>query len=205
MLNLVLIPALLLSAEPKWEKAADTDGVVVMRRDKDGTPIKEVRATGVFEASPDRVWEIIRDLDNYQRFMPYTAEVKVLERTAGDKEVLCYQRLNAPVVSERDYIILLKDQTSEKDGKTLYKVSWNAAAKEKDALMPEKKDVVRVRINDGYWQLEGNSDNTRTLATYYVYTSPGGSVPTFVINIANTEAVPKVFASIRKELKKRAK
>jgi hypothetical protein len=207
MLTLFVLPALVMTAEPKWEKAADTGGVTVLRRDKEGTPVKEVKATSVFNSSPKAVWAVINDLANYAEFMPYTAEAKVLERSADGKEVVSYQRLQAPIVSERDYIIKLRDEsTTTDDGKTgYYKVSWSALPTEKDTMMPEKKDVVRVRINDGYWQLEGNADSSKTFATYYVYTAPGGSVPTFVINVANTEAVPKVFESIRKRLAAKAK
>lgn len=204
MLTLLVLPALVMTAEPKWEKAAETGGVTVLRRDKEGSSVKEVKATAVFDAAPKAVWAVINDLDNYKDFMPYTAEAKVLERSADGKEVVSYQHLTAPIVSERDYLIKLRNEsTTTDDGKTgYYKVVWNALPPEKDSMMPEKKDVVRVRVNDGYWQLEGNADASKTFATYYVYTAPGGSIPTFVINIANTEAVPKVFESIRKRLKK---
>ena len=77
-------------------------------------------------------------------------------------------------------------------------MSWTAAPKEQDSLVPEKKDVVRVRVNDGYWLLEPREDGKKTFATYYVYTVPGGSIPTFIINQANGMAVPKVFESIKK-------
>ena len=204
MLTLLVLPALVMTAEPKWEKAAETGGVTVLRRDKEGSSVKEVKATAVFDAAPKAVWAVINDLDNYKDFMPYTAEAKVLERSADGKEVVSYQHLTAPIVSERDYLIKLRNESTTTDeGKTgYYKVVWNALPPEKDSMMPEKKDVVRVRVNDGYWQLEGNADASKTFATYYVYTAPGGSIPTFVINIANTEAVPKVFESIRKRLKK---
>lgn len=204
MLTLLVLPALVMTAEPKWEKAAETGGVTVLRRDKEGSSVKEVKATAVFDAAPKAVWAVINDLDNYKDFMPYTAEAKVLERSPDGKEVVSYQHLTAPIVSERDYLIKLRNEsTTTDDGKTgYYKVVWNALPPEKDSMMPEKKDVVRVRVNDGYWQLEGNADASKTFATYYVYTAPGGSIPTFVINIANTEAVPKVFESIRKRLKK---
>lgn len=204
MLTLLVLPALVMTAEPKWEKAAETGGVTVLRRDKEGSSVKEVKATAVFDAAPKAVWAVINDLDNYKEFMPYTAEAKVLERSPDGKEVVSYQHLTAPIVSERDYLIKLRNEsTTTDDGKTgYYKVVWNALPPEKDSMMPEKKDVVRVRVNDGYWQLEGNADSSKTFATYYVYTAPGGSIPTFVINIANTEAVPKVFESIRKRLKK---
>jgi hypothetical protein len=200
MIALALVPMILLGADaPRWELAADPEGVKVYRRDKEGSEVKEMKAIGLIDATPKEVWDVVRDLENYPRQMPYTAEAKVLSRTEGDKLILFYSRLNTPLVSERDYIIALKDESEWKeDGKGFYKVSWTCAAPDQDSLMPEKKDVVRIRVNDGYWLLEPREDGKKTFATYYVYTAPGGSIPTFIINKANGMAVPKVFEAIRK-------
>lgn len=198
MISLALIPLLLLSDAPRWELAAEPDGVKVYRRNRDGTEVKEMKANGLIDATPKEVWDVVRDLENYPKQMPYTAEAKVLTRSEGDKEILFYSRLNTPMVDERDYLIVLKDESDWKDGKGFMKVSWVAAGKDKDALVPEKKNVVRVRVNDGFWLLEPRENGAKTFATYYVYTDPGGSIPTFIYNMANGTAVPEVFSSIKK-------
>lgn len=198
MISLTLVPLLLLGAEPRWELAADPDGVKVYRRDKPGSEVKEMKAMGLIDATPDEVWKVVRDYENYPKQMPYTVEAKVLSRSEGDKEVLFYSLLNTPLVSARDYMILLKDESDWKEGKGFLKVSWSAVGPDKDTLAPLKPEVVRVRINDGYWLLEPREDGKKTFATYYVYTSPGGSIPTFIANKGNDIAVPKVFESIRK-------
>jgi START domain len=205
MIGLALIPFMILTADaPRWELVADPEGVKVYRRDHEGSDVKEMKAMGLMDASPKEVWDVVRDLENYPTQMPYTAEAKVLSRTDGDKDILFYSRLNTPLVSERDYIIALKDESVEAKG--TYKVSWSVAPPEKDSLMPEKKDVVRVRLNDGYWLLEPREGGKKTFATYYLYTAPGGSIPTFIINKANGMAVPKVFEAIKKTvLEKRKK
>lgn len=198
MISLALIPLFLLTETPKWELAAEPEGVKVYRRQVEGSDVREMRAIGMIDATPKEVWDVVRDLENYPKQMPYTAEAKVLTRSEGDKDILFYSRLNTPMVDERDYIIALKDESDWKEGKGFYKVSWVAAPKEQDSLVPEKKDVVRVRINNGYWLLEPREDGKKTFATYYVYTVPGGAIPTFVINQANGMAVPKVFEAIKK-------
>ena len=164
-----------------------------------------MKAIGLIDATPKEVWDVVRDLENYPRQMPYTAEAKVLSRSEGDKDILFYSRLNTPLVDARDYIIALKDESDWKDGKGFYKVTWTCAPKENDSLVPEKPEVVRIRINDGYWLLEPREDGKKTFATYYVYTAPGGSIPMFIINKANGMAVPKVFEAIKKTvIEKRA-
>ena len=198
MIGLALIPMLLLADTPRWELAAEPEGIKVYRRQVEGSDVREMRAIGLINATPKEVFDVIQDLGSYEKNMPYTAEAKVLSRSPDGKDVLFYSRLNTPMVDERDYIIALKDESDWKDGKGFYKISWTAAPKEQDNLMPEKKDVVRVRTNNGYWLLEPREDGKKTFATYYVYTVPGGAIPVFIINQANGMAVPKVFDAIKK-------
>jgi hypothetical protein len=129
--------------------------------------------------------------------MPYTEEAKVLSREREDKVILFYSKISTPLVDRRDYLIRLIDESDWKDGKGFLKVSWTVV-NDKDDLVPVKKDVVRVRVNDGYWLLEPREEGKKTFATYYIYTSPGGSIPNFIANQGNSIAVPKVFDAIRK-------
>lgn len=206
MTLLALLPWLLLSADgSSWKLDAEGDRVKVYARDHQGSAVRELKAEGLIDAPPEAVWKVVRDYDGYTKNMPYTVESRVLSRSEGDKLMLVYNRLETPLVSSRDYIIACKDESAWKEGQGYLKVTWTAADKEADAQVPEKKDVVRVRINDGYWLLEPRDEGKKTFATYYLYTSPGGSIPTFAINAANGLAVPKVFDSIRKTIAKAAK
>ncbi len=198
MTHLFLLPLLLLNAdEPRWELAADTSGVKVYGRKKAGSEVREMKALGVIDAPPAEVWKAVRDYDAYTTSMPYIEENKVLAREGGDKVTWMYSKINAPLVDRRDYIIKLTDESEWKDGKGFYKVTWTAV-NDMDDKVPVKSDVVRVRINDGSWVLEPRDDGKKTFAVYFVYTSPGGSIPTFIANQGNTVAVPKVFEAIKK-------
>ena len=87
-------------------------------------------------------------------------------------------------------------QTATVNGKRIYKVTWTAT----DKYAPEKPaNVVRLSRNDGYWVLEPSDDGKTTNVTYYVYTDPGGAIPKFIKNRANSSAVPDVFAAVRKK------
>jgi hypothetical protein len=201
MTSLVLIPLLLLGAdEPRWKLAAEDDGIKVYGREREGSEVREMRAIGLIDATPQEIWKALRDLDAYTKTMPYTVEATVLKRSEGDKEILFYSCLDTPLVSKRDYIIKLLDESDWKEGKGFLKVSWTAV-NDQDALKPVKDDIVRVRVNDGYWLLEPREDGKKTFTTYYIYTSPGGSIPNWIANKANGIAVPKVFAAIKKVVK----
>ena len=147
----------------------------------------------------------VRDYDNYPKTMPYVEDGKVLSREGGDKGdkvTVLYSKINTPLVDRRDYIIRLVDESAWQEGKGFMKVTWTVV-NDMDEKVPVPKDVVRVRINEGYWLLEPREEGKKTFATYYVYTSPGGALPNFIINKANTIAVPKVFESIKKTVSKK--
>ena len=198
MTSLLLLSLVVLAAaEPHWEQSADVDGIKIFARQRPDAEVREMKAISLVDATPHEIWDAIRDYDNYTKTMPYTVEAKVLSKEQGGKLIYFYSRLDMPLVSSRDYIIKIVDESAWKDGMGFLKVSWTAA-NDKDALVPLKEGVVRVRINDGYWLLEPREDGKKTLATYYLYTSPGGSIPNWIADKANGIAVPKVILAIKK-------
>ena len=58
--------------------------------------------------------------------------------------------------------------------------------------------VIRLKVNTGSWTMEPIDGGKRTLATYQLLTDPGGSIPTFIANKANTKALPELFSRVRK-------
>lgn len=198
-----VVTLLCLQAEPRWELAAEPPGMKVYGRQRSDSEVREMKAVGMIDGSPQEIFKVIQDLENYKTNMPYTAESMVVKKES-DTVTLFYSRLVTPLVSSRDYVIRLTDESKWNDGKGFLKVSWNVVA-EQDDLVPPKKDVVRIRVNEGFWLLEPRENGTKTFATYYIYTSPGGSIPTFIANQANGIAVPKVFESIKKTIESQRK
>ena len=192
---------LALAAEGTWEEAASVDiggrKLIVSARSKEGSDVKEVRGVGVIDAPAWVVKNVIDDVGHYKDFMPYTKASTVI--STHDGYVVSYQRLATPVVDDRDYTIKIFDESREDaQGKVIWKTRWTEANK----LGPKPIDgVARVPINEGYWILEDADGGARTKATYYVYTSPGGSIPTFVVNMANAQAVPELFRAVGKASK----
>lgn len=174
-----------------WKEAAKEDGITVYRRDLPGAEVAEMKAIGIIDAAPLEIWKSIRDYDAYPKTMPYTDEAKVISTEGGGKVIVLYSVVNAPVVDRRDYCIRILD---ESDGTGMMMETWKAS----DACGAEKEGLVRVKVNDGYWKLEPRENGAKTFATYYVFTDPGGSIPKWLANKANSTAVPNVFAAIRK-------
>lgn len=192
---LPLLLSLAQTGETGWQKSADTDGVTVYSRERKDNSIRELKAVGVINAPPQTVWKVLRDYPNYKNTMPYMKSSNVIGVEEGGKITYLYSIVSAPLISQRDYVLKITDDSDWQDGKGFLKSSWTAA---NDKGPPETKNMVRIKVNEGSWKLEPKDDGKRTLATYYLFTDPGGSVPRWMVNKANGSAVPNVFRALKK-------
>jgi hypothetical protein len=181
-----------MAGEPSWVEATRTKGIVIYNRDHPGGDVKEVMAVGTFDYAPAAVHKILDDLGHYKDFMPYAKESHELE--VAPDHVITYERIAAPLSSERDYTIRVTDAVDDKGVIThSFKIANDKGPKPIDG-------VVRIEILEGHWVLEPVDGGKKTKATYWVYTSPGGSIPTFIANAANNTAVPNLYEAVRNRL-----
>jgi hypothetical protein len=185
------------AADDGWVEASKEGGLTIYNRQRAGSEVKELRSVGVIDAPPWVCMNVVSDEGRFKDFMPYTAESKVL--VDGKDERVVYQRIDAPFVSDRDYTIRIRDVSSKKaDGRVVYKKVWSLA---NDKGPAPKDGVVRLAVVEGFWQFEELAGGEKTRATYYVFTDPGGSLPAFVINGANKQAIPGLYEAVGKQAK----
>jgi hypothetical protein len=179
-------------APGEWKFVSDKEGVALYRRQR--ALSNESKATAEIAASTERVHAVLDDMESYASFMPYTAECRVLKRDGGS--VLAYQRISAPLTSDRDYTVRVRTTTKKVEGGTSYLSHWEA---DNAAGPPEKRGVVRVNLCEGSWLLEPTGPNT-TRATYLIYTDSGGMIPKFIKDAGSQVGMRKLFAAIRKQV-----
>ncbi|MEP6809696.1 MAG: START domain-containing protein [Chthoniobacterales bacterium] len=178
-----------------WTQESSTKDLVIQSRPREGSSLREFRAVGSIAATPATVFAILDNSEAYPSFMPYTSECHVLKREKNS--VLAYQRLEIPLVSDRDYT--LRSQSAKwlgSDG-TIYRIRWAPANDEGPAV---KSGVARVNVCEGGWLLEPDGAGA-TRATYSIFTDSGGALPAFLANNGSRIAIRKVFDAIRKRVK----
>lgn len=188
-------------AEGPWDYWGQTDGVSVYNRTTPGSPIKEVRAEGTFEAPPAAVWAVLRDIGNYVKTMPYIQVSRILGQADGGKTIFYYSILALPIVSDRDYSLRVVAERTPADGGGSYHLAWYPANDYPTAPPPQSK-YVRLDKVSGYWTLEPIRGGTATHGVYYVHTDPKSPLPSFLVNKANSDAVPRLFNALRQWSKK---
>jgi hypothetical protein len=185
-------------AEEAWETLAEKPYVVKVRP-RPGTKAKEVWAEGELGASAADVQAALEDNDSYRLWMPYVKESRTL-KLQPDGVKLAYTRLDLPVVASRDYVcqVVTESRVAE-DGTGVYAQKWSAAPD----TIPARKDIVRLRLNDGSWRVEPRGEG-KSYAVYRFAVDPAGSIPGFLANMGQKDGVVDTFRAVEKQARKRA-
>lgn len=190
------VPWLCRASADDWREVIRTTSLAVSVRDRGNNPIKELRAVGVIDAPTWVVKKVLDDVDSYPRFMPYTAEARLLNKDAARGTALVYMKLNPPLVGPRDVTIRIQEQVlKDPDGNMIYNSRWEA---DNGSGPATQAGVTRMNLDEGSWTLEPAADGKTTRATYSLLTD-GGGLPPFVVNMANKRSVADLFEAVRKQ------
>ncbi len=178
-----------------WTAEGNANGIVIHSRIRSGSSFKEFRGSGVIDAPPAAVFAVLDDSEAYPQFMPYTAQCRVLKREKDS--VVAYQRLELPLVSDRDYTLRSESAKWLGPDGAIFRIRWEPA----NNLGPAPTaGVLRVNVCEGGWLLEPQGDSA-TRATYTIYTDSGGTIPAMLANNGSKVAIRKVFEAIRRQVK----
>ena len=182
-----------------WKETSKQGSLTLYEKERVGTAVKEVRAVGTFDSPPWMVRNVLDDVEHYSQFMPYVIQSHILAHDPAKHTILAYAQINPPVVSNRDYTILVHDEskTGAGTGEEIYVSRWEDAS---DKGPAEKKGFVRVKNNEGSWLLEPIDGGAHTRATYTLYTDGGGGIPAFLLNSLNRRRLTELFEIVSKRV-----
>ena len=80
--------------------------------------------------------------------------------------------------------------------KDSYEIRWGLS----DEESAQQGKGMQVTLNRGGWRLVSANASQSTKILYYLNTDPGGALPSWVNNMANTIALPKVIEAVRERV-----
>jgi hypothetical protein len=177
--------------EPTYVQIGGHDGVeVYLKKD---TALIELAATGKFDAPPAEVQAALLDYPAHARVNSHVGESTVVVRYPGEQ--LVYQRLKLPVISDRDFT--LRVNWTEGDARGLrFRIDPSVGP------MP-KKNLVRMSVLNGRWDLVPINDGSGTLAVYHVQIDFAGSVPRWMVRGGAAKDLPSVYIGMRRLINER--
>ena len=189
---LVLALPLLASNVPGFKHVGGKYGVEVFR--DMSSPVIDLYAEGDIEAPPAVVRDVLLDYANASKVTNNVSESRVLEK--DEHEILVYQRLNLPIISDRDFTLRATWGRQGRDLTMQYGVD--------NTLGPAPHHgVVRLSTLQGSWLLEPIRDGAATRARYRVQIDLGGSVPRWMVSGGAAKDLPKLFQGLRREAAQR--
>jgi hypothetical protein len=169
--------------DQEWQPVTVKDNVTVERRVVAGSKLYETRALTSSPLTPAQIFAVLWDRRAYTEFVPYIKYQDVLKET--ENEVLVYDQVKVPLVSDRDYVVWVRRQIDTQS--QVHKISFHSADPEGP---PQAKGHVRARNIRGSWLLEPKPTGG-TAITYTLYSEPGGWIPNWIVNLTQKKEVPK--------------
>jgi hypothetical protein len=181
------------SSQEPWQKYKVKHGVSVDRRPVAGSHFFEYRASTSIPMAPavliDNMWNTV-----ITHAGPVVKKRQVLKRS--ESEILFYDQIAAPVVSDRDYTLRMRKIAL---GNNHFRMTFETANEQGP---PPDPKYVRIPAIRGQWDLEPDpSVPGGTRATYQSYSEPGGSVPTFVIHGAQVDQMVRNIEALSTRIK----
>jgi len=194
LIELLTIPAF---ARSGWELVNSTDDHIrLYTRQRANKAILEVRGISQFSVPPNMLRMALYQVEYFVGNVPYLTKVELIKKEGRERWI--YQRLAPPVVDDRDYtlhMIDLSPPTPENESPPYYLHVWTLS---KDVGPAPQPGVVRTPINEGFWLILPINGGKESLAINNFVADPGGLLPDFVINMANTKALPNLLRGFRK-------
>lgn len=151
-------------------------------------------ADGVLEGSVEDVFETLLDYKRQVGVIGRLSKSQVLLRT--HRSLIVYQRLNLPVISDRDFT--LRVWWGHKGA-----VRWIRYAAEPGGL-GGLDGAVKVKRHSGSWQLEPMASG-KTRVRFEVQIDLGGWLPRWLAKSGSGQEVPALFGSLNKLLGQQAR
>lgn len=161
-----------------WQPLTVKEGVTLERRPVTGSRYYEHRAVVELPVDPqaaaEDIWRALRNGD-----MDALKRREILRE--GPSELLVYDQIRAPVVSDRDYVIEVKRSYDPSHRRTQFRC-WTVEG----VGPPVARGHVRIPLIRAGWMVEpGFSGGTRL--TYFAYAEPGGYITAFMARGAQAD------------------
>jgi hypothetical protein len=149
--------------------------------------IIRIAAEGVMPAPVAEVKDVLLDYRSQEGRVDRVSEVRLVRQSKG--WLVVYQRLNLPVISDRDFTLVVR--WSAKNGIT--RIVYDASSH----LGPPPRDgIVRVTTHSGSWQLKPVDGGRATFVRFQVRIDLAGSLPRWMARAGAGKEIPTLFANL---------
>jgi hypothetical protein len=179
-----------------WEKIAQTDGILVYRKEVPGSPVVAFMGEGLVDAPLAKVASVILDASRAREWVDTLAENRVLRRIS-DAEHIEYSHVATPfLVKDRDFVSRVVVSYDRPTATLVERI-----ASVEDPLAP-RTGHVRGRVIDGFFKLISLQGGNKTYFICQVHADPRGWLPKWIVNFFQRDWPLRSIRSLRKQVAK---
>jgi ribosome-associated toxin RatA of RatAB toxin-antitoxin module len=190
-LTVALFGTASISYGTEWEMLSDKAGVLVERRPVAGSRSYEIRVTTRSPLSPAVIFDTLWSHRDYPQFVPHLKRLDLLSDT-GDERIV-YEQVQVPLARDRDYTVRVQKRVDAAAQR--YEIVFASA---NEAGPPPDGQHIRVQRIHGSWTVEPDPGGRGSLLRYDLLTEAGGSIPSWLANRAQRDAVAALVTAVLK-------
>ena len=147
--------------------------------------------------------DVIMDVNNYKQFLKSSDSFisNEIKRTTHFVDGYQFIPIKIPFFDNREYLFRMYP-SGFKDDDSISIIHWYLLDENEIVLDRENHSATYLSHGAGLWVAEQKSNNKISLS-YRLYMDPGGSLPTFLIDMINKTSVVNIFEDVIAEAQNR--
>ncbi len=184
-------------AQEEWKLKTDKDNIKIYSKSTPDSKMKTLKVVCPIDARLTQLAALILDINATTEWV-YKTKSAIVQKQVSPSEVIYYSEINMPwPLSDRDFIVRVK-VTQDPATKIVTVNTENLPS-----FLPEKKDIVRVKHSEAKWVFRPLPKN-QVLMEYTLVVDPGGSIPTWLVNMFSTKGPFECFKNLKAQINKPA-
>jgi START domain len=193
LLSLLITMKFSLYGQANWTVEKEKDGIKISSRPASSSQFNDIRVETDLPGNIEQLKSILLDVNHY-RDWSYATKKSSLIKTLGPGKLIYYSEFEVPWPATNRYFYADIDLKLDSIARTLYVIAVNLPN-----YLPVYKDLVEVVFTKGVWKVSTVS-NKSIHVDYSLQLNPGGSLPSWVINLFSSKGPMETFENIKQKM-----
>ena len=192
---LVLVVAIKfkLYGQSNWTIVKEKDGIRLSSRPASSSQFNDIRVELDLPGNIEQLKNILLDVNHYKDWS-YATKKSVLIRKLGVDKVIYFSEFEVPWPATNRYFYANIELKEDSVAHSLSVLALNLPN-----YLPVYKDLVEVTFTKGIWKVSTIS-NKSIHVDYILELNPGGSLPSWVINLFSSKGPMETFENIKQKM-----
>ena len=186
-----------------WEILDSSSNNLVSTKEIQERDLFAVMVKKDIELPKNILQDVIMDVNNYKQFLKSSDSFisNEIKRTTHFVDGYQFIPINIPLFDNREYLFRMYP-SGFKDDDSISIIHWYLLDENKIDIDKKNHSATYLSHGAGLWVAEKKSNN-KTSLSYRLYMDPGGSLPTFLIDMINKTSVVNIFEDVIAEARNR--